>query len=430
MSNQANESQLIQNKDVQLSFKFGFLGLGMGGSSIAAVAGDVKTATDYPYKSILVNSNQMDSDKITVNNKNTVKLVIGDGKGASRDIERGEEIFINNTDIITDKINIEFADRDFIWLVAGLGGGTGTGSLIQAIGVLMKNNFKGKFGIIITLPRNSEGKRAINNALERLERIQKAMHGLGSILIVDNEKLFEQFVEEKGNQSTRQYLEYTNKYVADSLHALNVVTASYKPFSEYHFDTSEFATLIQTPGVFQIARFSLQPARIDLKKPIDFLNFVQENLENGVLSDGYNLQRTKQYAISILANHIHADKVFNIELTKRMEQLMSEIAPLCNEQAIGQYVYNLQDVNNVFFYAAFSGLSLPERVRSLIQESKRIKEAQQQLDEETNDLFGDYSVIKEKEEKQEETFESLFLKKDEKSNNSSKDPDFDSLFNS
>lgn len=75
-------------------------------------------------------------------------------------------------------------------------------------------------------------------------------------------------------------------------------------------------------------------------------------------------------------------------------------------------------------------VSLPERVRSLIQESKRIKEAQQQLDEETNDLFGDYSVIKEKEEKQEETFESLFLKKDEKSNNSSKDTDFDSLFNS
>ncbi|MGE7624887.1 plasmid replication protein [Viridibacillus sp. NPDC096237] len=382
---------ITHHKDVKLSINFGFLGLGMGGSSIAAVCGDVKTNASFPYKALLVNTNSMDLDKIKVENESTVKLLIGDGKGASRDINRGEEIFVEHANKVADSVNLHFVDRDFIWVVAGLGGGTGTGSIIQAIKVLMTNNFQKKFGLILTLPRDSEGSTVLSNALERLQVINKAMQGLGSVVIVDNQKLFNYFETTNSNATVQSYLSFANSYIADTLHGMNVVTSSYQPYGEFHFDSSEFKKLITTPGVLHFVKYETKVQSIDVKKPIEHLNTLQKQIVNGVLSDGYNLAKTSRLALSILAHSNSAHNIFNIEFTKSIEDLLSEIAPIVSEKPVGQYIYPFNETSKVYYYAAFAGLDLPSRVRAMIEENNRVIKAKKNLStEKVEDIFSNF----------------------------------------
>lgn len=57
-----------------ISLKFGFLGLGMGGCAIAAECANKETQiknNKYPYRAILVNTNSQDFNKIEIKTQGT-----------------------------------------------------------------------------------------------------------------------------------------------------------------------------------------------------------------------------------------------------------------------------------------------------------------------------------------------------------------------
>lgn len=78
------------------------------------------------------------------------------------------------------------------------------------------------------------------------------MQGLGSILIVDNEKLFQRALQDNPDQSLEEFMKYSNRHVAHLLHEMNTVTASYNPHGSYHFDTSEWLNMLRTGGCLYI----------------------------------------------------------------------------------------------------------------------------------------------------------------------------------
>lgn len=167
------KNAVFSSTKINTSLNFGFIGLGMGGNSIAAACADISTNIPnkkYPYSALLINTNQIDLDKIEVQNPAINKLLIGSGRGAGRNIDLGEQMYLESEGEVQEHIKNQFQDSDFIWIVAGLGGGTGTGSIIQAIGSVMKSGFKGKFGLILTLPRKNEGLTVISNAIKRLKK--------------------------------------------------------------------------------------------------------------------------------------------------------------------------------------------------------------------------------------------------------------------
>ena len=382
---------IIKSEDIKISMRFGFLGLGMGGGSIAAACGDIatnKTNDRFPYTSLLINTNTIDLDKIEVKNPNTKKLLIGDGKGAGRKIKLGEEKFKESSEKIVSAIKNQFQKTDFVWIVAGLGGGTGTGSIIEAIRLLMTNNFNKRFGLILTLPRLIEGKTILANALQRLNEINAAMKGLGSIIIVDNQKLFNHFSKTKEDAQIAEYLDFTNRFVAETLHELNVVTSSFNPVGESHFDSSEFENLIKTPGVLHFARFTSKAHEVDASQSISHIGKLKEQIDEGVLSDGYDLGKSTRLAVSILANKGTASRLFNFKFAVAIENEINEIAPLSNERPIAQYVYDSKDTNEVYFYAVFAGLKLPSQVSELVSEHARLVEL-----ESRNNLIGDDDIF-------------------------------------
>lgn len=415
----------LNHENPKLSYKFGFLGIGMGGTSIAAACADIQTNITnnrFPYNAVLINSNQIDLEKVNPRNTNIAKVLIGNGKGAGRNIEIGESLYKSEIDKIESAINTQFKDSEFIWLTVGLGGGTGTGSVIQAIGSLMKNNFNKKFGLILTLPRNEEGRTVINNALQRLQLIYGAMNNLGPILLVDNQKLFKEFSESNPNSTIADYLKYSNSYVAEALHDLNTVTASYVPVGENHFDSSEFGFMLRTSGLIHFARFNAKSSDIDVAQSVSYSDKIKEEIQNGVISDGYNLATAKRAALSVLANKNDSKRLFTLEFSHQLEQMVASVAQSASEKPVALYTYettkrNNNDVdNNVYFYAVFAGLGLPEaRIAELVEADREAAEAEKLNSVTVNkDLFGGFVASSNANPVEEVAFEDLFKVNEDK----------------
>lgn len=388
------ERSILKSPDIKIGIRFGFLGLGMGGSSIAAACANIKTKVtnnNFPYNGLLVNTNEIDLEKIESVNPNIKKLIIGTGKGAGRNMHVGEQMFKDNAELVEKDMIQTLGNSDFIWIVAGLGGGTGTGSVIEAIRLLMKNGFQNRFGLILTLPRNNEGQTVLQNAMERLKKIHKAINGLGSVILVDNQKLYDYFVLEKPESTIAEYLQFTNEFIAETLHELNIVTASYNPYGETHFDTSEFENLIKTPGYLHFARFTSKSNEVDTSQFITHVGKLKRNIEEGVLSDGYDLTNTTRLAISILANENTAKRVFNFDFLSSIEKQINEIAPLANEKPIAEYSVPSKDMKDIYFYSVFAGLKLPKRVSELVTETNRLIELKNNQQQDEEDIFASLS---------------------------------------
>lgn len=365
----------------EISLKFGFWGIGMGGTSIAnecaAIRLNVKNNMN-PYTALLINTNQVDLDKLP-NLANAHKYMLrGYEKGAGRDIRIGEEAFLKYKEEISKKVQNFFGDRDFVFIVCGLGGGTGTGAIIEAARMLHTNGFKGKFGLILTLPRDQEGRLVLDNAIQRLQMIVKIMKGLGSVLLVDNQLLFSDYLEKTPSGSVQDFLAYSNKYIANILHDLNVATANYHPTGAYHFDSSELFKMLQTPGVISLGKVTEDPKKIDADNLGSYMPKFKHAVENGVLSTGYNLEDSTRCAVSLIAPTAAAQRIFTVSMLDTIEQQLIQYTPYADERPVA--TYKDESVRDLKMYAVFAGLSLPKRISEIVQTAKSMERKERQTD--------------------------------------------------
>ena len=118
--------------------------------------------------------------------KADVKIQIGatltDGLGAGGKPEVGKESAVESKKEIEDALS----GADMVFITAGMGGGTGTGSaaivaeIAQALGALTV--------AIVTKPFSFEGKRRMENALQGIEELRKHVD---TLIIIPNDRLRE-----------------------------------------------------------------------------------------------------------------------------------------------------------------------------------------------------------------------------------------------
>ena len=120
---QEEEKKVIKD-DVEVAFKFAFVGAGQGGCRIA------ETFSKLGYRKVAaLNTAEQDLNTIKLDNK----LCIGDG-GAGKDPKKAAEIYKTKEEDVLDFLRYSFGDEfDRIFVCAGSGGGTGAGSVIPLV---------------------------------------------------------------------------------------------------------------------------------------------------------------------------------------------------------------------------------------------------------------------------------------------------------
>ncbi|MDN4617655.1 plasmid replication protein [Paenibacillus sp. PsM32] len=395
---------------MRISLKYGFFGWGMGGTSIAFDCADVPmSSTDKtrPYTALLINSNEIDLTKLS-DLPNVKKLLLkGYERGVGRDIVLGQKAFEDNQELIKESVISYFKDRDYIFISCGLGGGTGTGALLEAIRLLHTSGFAGRFGLLLTLPRRNEGRKVLSNALQRLQTLKRAMSGLGAIIIVDNEQLFQVGLAQEKPASVEEFMKSCNRHIAKLLHELNTVTSSYIPYGNYHFDASEWLNMLHSSGCLHIAKCVLPINDINIASPVTYMDKLKQSVLNGELSTGYDLSDAASSAVSIVADQSCANELFTHVFVEEVQSFLHNTTPTLDENPVA--TYGADQPGLVTIYTVVSGLNFPDSVSKLAEEAaeleRRVEERNQKTDMIAVALAGFNKEVK----KEEADLESLLF---------------------
>ncbi len=217
---------------------FGFIGIGQGGGNIVNCFGK-----DFPTIAINTAPNDLEGlNNIPKHQRILAKVTEG---GAGKSIRYGEKAILTHQNQIVDTIKLSMGDVDRIWLVAGLGGGSGSLGLIQTSILLSKMGKR--HSVIVTLPTDDEGTVEKVNSIIALKQLYD-LHGhsknFQSYLIVDNNELkkrildsgqftYERFWDEANSLIYRQFKMFYD------LSRLSGTTA---------FDTEDYKSMFDEKG--------------------------------------------------------------------------------------------------------------------------------------------------------------------------------------
>ena len=142
--------------------------------------------------------------------KCTTKILVGDnitnGLGCSANPEIGKKAVL----ISKNKIEKVVKNTETVILVAGLGGGTGTGEITEIAKITKE--LKIKTIAIVTFPFLFEGKKRINVAKNCIEELQ---NNVEELIVVKNEELLQQ--KSTNSNSFINALEISDKETAKKI---------------------------------------------------------------------------------------------------------------------------------------------------------------------------------------------------------------------
>ena len=157
--------------------------------AVIGVGGGGCNAVDYMFnqnvqgcKFIVCNTDSQDLQRCSV----PTKIQLGRGLGAGCNSTAGRNAAIDSQDEIT---RVVFdSPLDMLFITAGMGGGTGTGAA-PVIAKMSKE--RGILTVaVVTLPFENEGTETLGRAIDGINELKK---NVDSLLIINNEKLYEHF---------------------------------------------------------------------------------------------------------------------------------------------------------------------------------------------------------------------------------------------
>ncbi len=160
--------------------------------TVIGVGGGGCNAVSYMYslgiKEVdfyVCNTDQQALEMSPVPNKLQIGAVLTKGLGAGTDYLIGRKAAQESYEEINQALE---GDSQMVFVTCGMGGGTGTGA---APVVAEAAKAKGKLTVgVVTIPFRDEGKEALYRAVEGIKELSKHVD---SILIIDNQKLYQLF---------------------------------------------------------------------------------------------------------------------------------------------------------------------------------------------------------------------------------------------
>lgn len=227
--------EVVDQFDNDVAYNLAFLGLGQGGSNMAAAF------WQYGYRRVaLLNTTQQDLATIPLPEAN--KLDLG-CSGAKKDPTVGARAFAGREEDLRDLLARTWKkDVDYGLLCVGAGGGTGAGIAPSAVevvrGYLASLDRPVRVGAIIALPKLSEGRKPASNAVETVQKL--AQLNLSPLILVDNDRIEKLYP----GRSERDFYPTANKSVSQLLHMFNRLAA--QPAPQTTFDRADFGALLDS----------------------------------------------------------------------------------------------------------------------------------------------------------------------------------------
>lgn len=383
-----NENALIND----VSLRFGVIGAGQKGNKDADIfAGYTYANGKQIYPSLAVNFSKNDMlhlKNIPVEDRIHFEDFRGAARTPSLVVENFDPQLNPNADKMRNQLieamERKFMDVDHLFICAGAGGGFGTG-FISLVLSLIKEQF---FPVPITLLLSSpfDDFTEMSNAILLLAEIKEFIElqnelfspgqekPLGSVILTDNKKLFNDFTTKKENRLNSSTLiswkDEGNDAIISTIHEANLIPANFGSDNST-YDPSDFIKIVQLSGGF----LSIHKASIEAPYESNTLNSKMRNsIQLGYFSCGHDYETATMYGGFVLRPS-SASIFKDVKTEQTIKQVISEF----NDTAQGKYGDPIWFDEYAVVYTIFSGMTLPSRVVEMTKEYDEMLEKQKQV---------------------------------------------------
>ena len=333
------------------SLYFGIVGLGQAGSRIA------ETFYGLGYESCVFNTATQDLEHIKLPNNQKIFLPFALG-GAGKELDNGRQAIEQNGELILQKLNETFSDKqEMLILAVSGGGGTGSGGAEAILGLMAT---LGKpIGVIYILPMESEDALSKHNSVVTLGKLAKmaSTDAVTTLMVVDNAKVELIYP----GLSKAEFWTVANNAIVEPLHLFNHLSAMPTPYDS--LDSMDFGRVFTTGDCTIYGMLEVE----DYMETTAIAEAIVNNLEAGLLANNFNLKETRFGGFIVTGNSEVLKKLpaMNIHYASHM------ISEACDSPSLVSGVYEMpmpEDVVRV--YTLFSGLGLPTaRIEALQKEA-------------------------------------------------------------
>jgi len=335
--------QELKDRDA-VGFKFGFIGAGQGGGKLA------ETFSNIGYARVGV-INTADQDLATVNVKN--KLKFGEQQGAGKNRGIAKEAFGHNKEDVVDFIKESVGtDIDRIFVTVGAGGGTGAGVCSELVKTVQEYQETIKasssyVGLILALPKLSEGKKVSQNAYDTLVEAcdlvdQKVVSPL---IILDNEKINNLYPK----LSVNKFWQVANANICSLFHLFNNIITKNSQFST--FDSNDFRTVLDS-GIMVFGATNIN----DIESESSISKAVRDNLKRNVLCGELDLSTGNVAASVAIADEETLDNIPQEYIDSAFNQLNRTLK---TNSTVHQGIYKGAK-KGLSLFTAIGGITRPE----------------------------------------------------------------------
>ncbi len=328
----------------QTAFKFAFIGSGQGGSRLA------QTFYQLGYRRVCA-INTAAQDLATLQLPETSKLAIAQG-GAGKNPQAAAAIFDDRGEDVLDFMRRSFGpvyDRTIVCV--GAGGGTGAGTVVglvrKAEELQIANKCSSqKVGVIVALPKITEGKKPNANAYWVLNSLFDLVKEgtVSPLIILDNERISSLYP----GLAIDPFWQRANMSVCSLFDLFNTISVQNSTYTA--FDPNDFKTILDSGlivfGATPVAKWQEAGA----------LSFaIRDNLKKNILSGGVNLSTGSIGAAVVIASRAILGQVPHEHLDQAFDQLTRILKP---GSTVHRGIYG-GSKENMAVYTALGGLGSP-----------------------------------------------------------------------
>jgi len=279
----------------ETAVKMAFIGAGQGGGRIA------DSFYNFGYRKVCaINTTQQDLRGLKMPEER--KLLISAEGGAGKDPAKGEAAAKGAYEDIMDHMMRSWGEgAEYLYVCVGGGGGSGSGSwpvIVDAMREYAKSTDIEKplykhLGVILTLPKRSEGSRVQRNALlavqTALDMLEKKK--ISSLVLVDNSKIHELYP----GLPVKMFWKVANDTFTGIFHTFNLLAAKDSDYNT--FDRADYRSVVQN-GLMIFGR-----TRVDnWRGKEDISQAVRQNLAGSLLADGFDLATANMAGAVVVAH--------------------------------------------------------------------------------------------------------------------------------